>query len=413
MKNPFKRQYPTAEQIIQRGGNPRSTKVSGSQALAHSAVWACRRLRADLISTSPIDVYRDIGGIPVELPKPAVLLNPGGAQMTATEWMYSTQADLDTFGNTFGLITARDGFGLPAEIRLLPAEKTTVVVKNGDISEYRVSGQTYKPEEIWHERQYTVAGSPVGLSPIAHAALTISGYLSAQTFSQDWFSAGARPGARLWNKAKIIDRKSADEIKQRFKASVDNGDLFVHGADWDYEMIGAKASESVFLESMQFSIADVARFMGVPGDLIDAESSSGSITYANVTQRNLQFLIMNLGPAIARREEALSRLVPGGRYVKLNTAALVLRMDPLSRAQLNATLLESGQRTLTEVREKDDLGPIEDDVARTVQDRADALGILVKSGFDADAAAAALGMPPIKHTGAIPASPVTIQGANA
>ena len=56
--------------------------------------------------------------------------------------------------------------------------------------------------------------------------------------------------------------------------------------------------------------------------------SNCAITYANISQRNLQFLIMHLGPAVGRREDAFSRkLVSNPRYVKLNTDAL-LRMDP-------------------------------------------------------------------------------------
>jgi len=84
------------------------------------------------------------------------------------------------------------------------------------------------------------------------------------------------------------------------------------------------------IDSLRWGIGDAARFYGVPGDMIDAEVSSGSITYANVTQRNLQLLIMNIGPAITRREAALSTLLSRPRFVKLNTGAL-LRMDLKSR----------------------------------------------------------------------------------
>jgi phage portal protein BeeE len=101
----------------------------------------------------------------------------------------------------------------------------------------------------------------------------------------------------------------------------------------------------------------MCRFLGVPGDMVDVNSTSGSITYANITQRNLQLLIMNLGPAVTRREGALSTLLSSPRYVKLNTDAVVLRMDPKSRAELNGLLLTTKQRTPSEVREKDDLPP--------------------------------------------------------
>src|SRR5688500_16069671 len=90
--------------------------------------------------------------------------------------------------------------------------------------------------------------------------------------------------------------------------------------------------------------------------MIDAAVSGRSVTYANMTQRNLQFLIMNLGPAVVRRENALSSLLPKPRFVKLNTDAL-LRMDPLTRAQMFQIQIESKQRVPSETRALDNLPP--------------------------------------------------------
>jgi phage portal protein BeeE len=59
-----------------------------------------------------------------------------------------------------------------------------------------------------------------------------------------------------------------------------------------------------WIDGKRYGVSDIARFFGCPGDLIDAAVSTGSITYANMTQRNLQFLIMHLGPAVYRRERA-------------------------------------------------------------------------------------------------------------
>lgn len=325
--------------------------------MRHSAVWACLRLRGDLISTSPVDCYREVSGRAVELTTPPVLVNPGGAKVNIVEWLYSTQVDLDEFGNCFGLISARDGMGLPARIDLLPAETMTVQTKDGQITAFRSGSKSYDPGQIWHEKQHTRSGLPVGLSPLAAAALSIGSYLSAQEFAGQWFSGGAVPSAHLKNNAKTLDKDQAKAVKDRFNESVRTGDVFVTGNDWDYEMLGAKASESAFIDSMNFGIADVCRYFGVPADMIDGSISGESVTYANITQRNLQLLIMNLGPAVTRRERALSDLLPKPRYVKLNTDAAVLRMDPRSRADLNQVLLASKQRTPSEVREKDDLPP--------------------------------------------------------
>jgi hypothetical protein len=37
--------------------------VSRDRAMRQSAAWACLRLRADLVSTMPVDVYRKVGGV--------------------------------------------------------------------------------------------------------------------------------------------------------------------------------------------------------------------------------------------------------------------------------------------------------------------------------------------------------------
>lgn len=325
--------------------------------MKNSVVWACLRLRADLISTSPVDCYRNLDGRAVEFTTPQVLKAPGGAACGIVEWLYSTQVDLDRFGNCYGIITARDGLGLPARIELVPAESVTVMTKSGVVTGYRIGDRVYEPGDIWHEKQFTVAGVPVGLSPLAAAALTLSTSLSAQEFAADWFSGAGVPASHLKNTAKTLDSTEADTIKERFNTSVTSGDVFVTGADWDYQMLGAKASESSFIEAQHATGADMCRFLGVPGDMVDVNEKTGSVTYANITQRNLQLLIMNLGPAVTRREVALSSLLPQPRYVKLNTDAVVLRMDPTTRAELNKVLLESYQRAPSEVREKDDLPP--------------------------------------------------------
>lgn len=332
--------------------------VTGDTALRHSGVWACLRLRADLVSMMPIDVYRRTAGVQVEMPKGPVLVTPDGKGIR--RWMYSTQFDLDRYGNTFGIITERDGGGRPARIDLVPAAEVTVRAKGAIVTEYMIAGERYAPGDVWHETQFTAAGLPVGLSPIAYAAWTIGTYLSAQEFAYGWFDSDAAPAGHLRNTVKpTIGTDEASEVKSRWKASVANRDVFVTGRDWEYTMNAVPASSVMFLDEMKFGIGDVCRFFGVPGDMIDAETSSGSITYANITQRNLQLLIMNIGPAIGRREDALTETTPDAQYVKLNTDA-VLRMDPETRARVLGQQVRDKLLTPSEARELDNRQPFTD-----------------------------------------------------
>jgi HK97 family phage portal protein len=356
----FKRSLsmPTAGELIpSRMGARRGTvQVNNETALRHSAVWACLRLRANLVSTMPVDLYRRVLGQQVEMNKPPVLINPGGEKVNMGEWLYSTQFDLDRSGNTFGLITQRDGRNLPSRIELLSLGDVSVIVKGGELVKYRVGGDLIDPDKIWHEKQYTVAGLHVGLSPVAYAAWSIGEYLSIQDFALDWFGNSTVPAAHVKNTGKVLTAPEAAHHKQVFQAAVSSGQPWVTGSDWEYNPLTVANQATDWIEGKQFGIADIARFFDCPGDLIDAIVSGGSITYANVTQRNLQFLIMHLQPAITRRENALTTLTPRPQFVKLNTDAL-LRMDPATRAETMKTQIEARTLAPSEARAIDDKPP--------------------------------------------------------
>lgn len=329
----FFREAKFSEVVPPRPSWGKGTSVSAKSALRQSAVWGAITLRADLMSSFPIDVYRRVGNIQVEVPKPPILVNPSGGPMTMREWMYSTQMDLDRVGNCYGLIRERDNAGKPRRIDLVSHEDVIVRVKD-DVVSYIIKNKTYTADEVWHEKQYTLPGHVMGMSPIAHAAWSLGIWASAAEFAADWFgNHGMIPSGTLRNTKKTLQPGEADQVKRRFKESRQAADIFVTGNDWEFVTSTAVVAEAKFLEAQGASDQDVARFFGVPGDMIDVASKGSSITYANITQRNLQFLITKMGPATARREDALSSLLPAPRFVKLNTAS-VLRMDPETTSRI-------------------------------------------------------------------------------
>lgn len=341
-----------------------AVRVTPDSALASSAVWACLRLRADLVSTMPIDTYRKVNfdgeTVQVEVPKPPVLIDTGGASVGVMEFLYSTEFDLDRSGNTVGIITARDGAGRPARIDLVPLADAYGRGVGSEIVEWRIGRRLYDPVDIWHEKQFTVSGFPFGLSPIMHAAKSLGSYLSAQEFALAWFANDVAPSGTLKHSSEEnISTKVADTMKERFKVAVSQRDIFVTGSEWEYTPASLDAAQAAFIEERKFGLADVARYLGVPADLIDVEGSSASITYANITQRNLQFLVMNLGPAIARREAALSKLLAAPRFVKFNTDAL-LRMDPAAVVASMKVEIDSRTLTVSEARALRNRAPLTD-----------------------------------------------------
>jgi HK97 family phage portal protein len=347
--------------------------VNEDRGLRHSGVWAATRIRADLISTFPLDVMRDMGDRQLTMPLAPIFYTPGGQGWSLEEWMWASQHDLDYVGNAVGLITARNGIstpfypdGLPAEIQLQDTRVCSLIRHKGQMT-WRIDGKMYDPKDVYHERQYPWSGTPIGLSPLVYAAASIGEYLSLQEYANNWFGNGGVPKAWMKNTVKRLGDTERDAAKQWYHDTIQNGDLMVTGNDWEYNMIQAEQAGMEWLEGRRFGLGDIARFFGVPSDLIDAAVSGQSITYANITQRNLEFLIMHLGPAVIRREKKLSQLLPQPRYVKLNTDAL-LRMDPQTRQQMLRSQLETWQITNDEARDLDNRAPLSDkDIERMTE----------------------------------------------
>lgn len=347
----------TADQVIPSrvaaGGRVGTVSVTRDRALTHSAVWAATRLRADMIATLPVDVYRKVEGIDVEVPKPPVLAAPGGEDWDYLDWMWASQHDLDTVGNTVGIITERFANNLPARIELQPINAVSVRQdRNDPRHHWRIDGKRYEPDEIWHERLFPVPGFVLGLSPVAYAAYSIGEALSMQEFATNWFGGGGVPKAHLKEVNRELKLGEAEIVQARFDATMKTGGVFVTGNNWDFNLLSAQQAGTEFIDGRNLTLTDIARYFGVPGDLIEAAASGaggGKINYANVTQRNLQFLIYHMGPTIIKREKRLSRLLPNPRFVKLNADAL-LRMDPETREKVIRSKLESFQITLTEAR---------------------------------------------------------------
>ncbi len=335
--------------------------VTNDTALRHSAVWACLRVRADLISTLPVDCYARVNGVQVARPKPPVLSMPGGERVDWLEWCYSTQFDVDRAGNAVGLITKTDGYGLPARIELQDINSVTVQVRDRQLHKFKIGNQLYDPEQIWHEKAFTVAGMHVGLSPIAYARWAIGEYLTVQEFATDWFGNGAVPKAKLTNKAKVLSSTEISTVKEAWRAALATDEPLVTGNDWDYELIGMQSASTDWLDAKKFSITDVCRFLGVPAEIIDSAPTGETrpFTYANISQKNLELLILYLGPSIIRREAALSRLLPAKVYLKFNADAL-LRLDPISRAQTINTQVTGKVLAPSEARELENRPPFTD-----------------------------------------------------
>jgi HK97 family phage portal protein len=177
-----------------------------------------------------------------------------------------------------------------------------------------------------------------------------------EKFGAQWFGEGATPSGVLTSDQRIKS-EDAEMLKARWKARHGgHRDIAVLGDGARFQAISISPEASQFLETTRANVATVARYFGVQPELIGGESG-GSLTYANVEQRALDFLQFGLAPWLVRMETAISGLLSSTTTVKFNAGALV-RTDLLTRYQAHEVGIRAGFLTVNEARELEDRPPL-------------------------------------------------------
>jgi HK97 family phage portal protein len=214
-------------------------------------------------------------------------------------------------------------------------------------------------QEMWHRAIHRMPGSRVGMSAIRYGARTIGTIQAAEAFGQAYFEDGGHPTAIVTNKnANRISQDQAQKVKEAFMAATHGSrEPLVMGGGWDYSQIQVDPKDSQFLELMAYRATDVCRFFGMNPSMAGHGVSGSSITYQNVEQASMDFLMYPMGPWIIQQEEWESEWLPRGQYCKLDTSPL-LRTDMLTRFQAYHMMIGSRAFTQDEVREMEDYAPL-------------------------------------------------------
>jgi HK97 family phage portal protein len=180
--------------------------------------------------------------------------------------------------------------------------------------------------------------------------------MGAERYAARFFGDSAIPSGVITTDQDIKTVR-AEEIKQRWEARHQGRrDIAVLGNGAKFQAITVPPEEAQFLEATKANVATICRYYRVPPELAASESG-GSLTYANVEQRALDFLTFCLRRWIVTMEVALSVLLSSTTTVKFNAGALV-RTDLLTRYQAHESAIRAGWKLRSEVRELEDLPPI-------------------------------------------------------
>mgnify|MGYP003664632432 FL=1 len=339
--------------------------ITNDKALTLTAVWCAIRLLAESVSAMPISVYKkQANGDKLEDVKNPIYnllkFKPNFYQDKVTFFEYVMLSIL-TEGNSYVRII-RNNSGTPTQLIPLNPNDVTVVVNNNELF-YQMDGSSVlDSSDVLHIKTLTDDGI-TGISPLQQCAKSLKWSESLEEFGNTFFANGAKPSSILQT-----DRALSDSALTRLKSSFNNtyGNLknsnstIVLEEGLTFKPLSLSPDQSQFLQSREFSIAEVARIYRVqPHLLMDLSKSS----FNNIEMQSQEFLTYTLMPYINRIEAQLNLKLfrsneLGTTFVEFNVNGL-LRGDAKTRSETYKTAITNGFMSINEVRRKENLNGIE------------------------------------------------------
>lgn len=148
-----------------------------------------------------------------------------------------------------------------------------------------------------------------------------------------------------------------------------------------YTPIGISQSDAQFIESRGFSVAEVARFTGIPEFMLQ----SGKQSYNSNEQQQLVFVTNALVPHVTMWEQEWAYKLftdaelRDGCYMRFNVSAL-MRGDDATRSKFYQTMVYSGIYNLDECRALEEMNPMPDGLGQNffITKNLDTVGHIVR-----------------------------------
>lgn len=407
-------------------GGTSSSTVTEQTALNLSAVWACQTLIADQIATLPVDIYTtDSSGLRVEVEPPPWVHQPN-PEMLAVDFETQRILSLLGWGNSFTLLVrlnGNHGDPLAPVVERWPIDPSTVQVSRsqGQLV-YRINGTSVPTAAIQHITGYRLPGALVGMSVIEHAARGMGIATAAEEFGKTFFENGLAPSGVLEIpalpadvSAEVVDRLR-DSVAERYGGSKNAGRpmALVGGTKWNQVSVDPAAAQ--FMETRNFETEEICRWYRVPPHEIQHITQHASQGGGQgLEQQSANLARKTLLPLTIKLEQADNRLLPRREFVKYNVDASI-RADLKTRTEVQKLKIEAGMATPNQANAIEDNPPVPGGDAIRVplnfamfdegqlidSAKANTAGVLVRAGWEPDGVLAALGLPPIKHTGLVP-----------
>jgi len=371
----FQRSVPKTGGTNLSGGNftffpSKLQEVTKEDSLKVSVVVAALRAISESISMMPLHLYYDDGKTKikaVDSPLYALMKSSPNEEITSQELIEWLINSILIYGNGYAFVD-RDLRGNVIGIFPLQARKVQVLrAKDGDKALYYKittdSGSVdVSKEDMLHIPNFVYDGI-IGKSIIDIAANTIALSVTADQYASQVFASGGTKKMAV-NIPPGLSTQAIDNIRASFKSlyggSASNHTVAFLQDDMKVQVIGVDPNEAQLLGSREFNITEICRFFRIPPHVIQDLSRS---TNNNIESQSIEFVKYCLLPYVTRIESRLNKTLisekdRGRFFFKFGLDGL-LRADSAARSSYYREMLTFGALSINEIREMEDMNPIE------------------------------------------------------
>lgn len=282
-------------------------------------------------------------------------------------------------GNAYDWIIRDPRTGRPVELIPVPGELVSVKQDKNGIPVYTIknprTGETFRVanEDICHYKGPSNDGI-VGKGRLEYAAECIATGLAAQSYSRKFYESGGQPSGVLTvegdlggfvydkdgNPTTVTKKDAVRNEWERVHSGAENAHrIAVLDYGMKYQPLSISQRDSQFVEQQEVTVADIARFFGVPLYKLQ----SGSQSY-NANEQNAIEYLSGLQPDVTQMEEEQTYKllsdseIAEGLEIRYNMMSL-LRSDQQSRASYYKSMWEIGVYSVNDIRALEDLPDVE------------------------------------------------------
>lgn len=358
--------------------------VSVDAAMQLSVIFAGVRLVAQTVATLPLIVYRRKNGggreVATDHPLYSLLHDSPNADQTAVEFWEEVLTSIALRGRAY-VHKAYDVNGDVIALTPLHPDRIGAPYTERGRRVYPYNHPTrgtvlYPDREVWVQRGYC------DMSVIQHGARSMGAAANAERTASKLYGSDLRPTAVI-TRDEILNKTQRAQVKEAIedgmmKSITGTGIRLIEGG-MKYQQLSLSPEDAQLLESRQFSVEDLCRWIGVPPSMI-GHGTAVSNWGTGREQINLSFLQYVLGAYCKRLEQGVTKwlIKPEERrriYAEFSVEGL-LRADSAGRAAFYSSAVQNGWMTRNEVRELENWPTVEGGNDLTVQSNLVPLSLL-------------------------------------